>query len=117
MMKEEVLNKNIDGIKADIGNIFYNHEKYFWTPGKSSDVLNPVEIVNNETWYSEMNIIQFLSTVGRHFRMGTMLLKQVERDAEIWQFVSLKMLQKVKSKTFLGKINQKKCSITLWDRL
>jgi len=76
MMKEEVLNKNIDGIKADIGNIFYNHEKYFWTPVKSSDVLNPVEVVNNETWYSEMNIIQFLSTVGRHFRMGTMLLKQ-----------------------------------------
>lgn len=27
-------------------------------------------------WYKDMNSIEFVSNVGRHFRMGTMLLKQ-----------------------------------------
>ena len=116
MMKEEVLNKNIDGIKADIGNIFYNHEKYFWTPVKSSDVLNPVEVVNNETWYSEMNIIQFLSTVGRHFRMGTMLLKQsVKSRLESDQGLSLTEFtyQTFQAYDWLHLFKEKDCRIQL----
>lgn len=32
--------------------------------------------MNNETWYKEINSIQFVSDIGRNFRMGTMLLKQ-----------------------------------------
>lgn len=30
-------------------------------------------IVDNHEWYSEQNVIEFLSRVGRHFRLGTML--------------------------------------------
>ena len=30
-------------------------------------------IVNNMEWYGGKSVVQFLSTVGRHFRMGPML--------------------------------------------
>jgi len=40
-------------------------------------VINTVvfvsRIVDNCEWYSEQNVIEFLSRVGRHFRLGTML--------------------------------------------
>lgn len=32
-------------------------------------------IVNNMEWYGGKSVVQFLSTVGRHFRMGPMLAK------------------------------------------
>lgn len=32
-------------------------------------------IVDNEEWYKDTKVIDFLSKVGRNFRMGTMLLK------------------------------------------
>lgn len=73
---KEVLDKNMDGIKSDIVNIFNNHEKYFWTAGKNMDKLPPLNIVNNEIFYKDMNIIEFLSTIGRHFRLGRMLSRQ-----------------------------------------
>ena len=42
----------------------------------SSSVRNeliPIEIVNNDDWYKKMNIIKFLRTAGRKFRMGKLL--------------------------------------------
>lgn len=33
-------------------------------------------ILNNEEWYRNIDSIRFVSEIGRHFRMGTMLLKQ-----------------------------------------
>ncbi|KAK7475876.1 hypothetical protein BaRGS_00032926 [Batillaria attramentaria] len=36
-------------------------------------VLDNYMVLNNMDWYMEKNIIEFLSTVGRHFRMGNML--------------------------------------------
>lgn len=31
--------------------------------------------MNNEEWYKNINIINFMNKIGRHFRMGPMLLK------------------------------------------
>jgi len=44
-----------------------------WRP--EAGELKELEIVNNEDWYQNMNIIEFLGTIGRHFRVGTMLGK------------------------------------------
>ena len=33
-------------------------------------------IINNATWYENFNIVPFLSSVGRHFRMGAMLSRE-----------------------------------------
>ena len=61
--------------------IFDNHRKHFW-PGDSRD-LSDVVLVNNEDWYSEMNIIDFLTAVGRHFRMGAMLSRQSVKSRKL----------------------------------
>ena len=34
-----------------------------------------VEVVNNYSWYKDMSAVQFLRGIGKHFRMGTMLMK------------------------------------------
>lgn len=30
-------------------------------------------VVNNADWYNDMNLIEFISTIGRHFRLGQMM--------------------------------------------
>ncbi|KAK7112154.1 tyrosine--tRNA ligase, mitochondrial-like [Littorina saxatilis] len=41
----------------------------------SGKQLSPLRILNNMEWYKGKSVVQFLSTVGRHFRMGPMLAK------------------------------------------
>merc|ERR1719158_721677 len=35
--------------------------------------MTPIQIVNNNLWYKDINIIDFLRTAGRKFRMGKLL--------------------------------------------
>ena len=62
------------GIESDLIKIFTNHDKYLWKDKNKS--LQPATILNNEQFYSDMNIIDFVSNIGRHFRLGTMLGRQ-----------------------------------------
>ncbi|XP_065210096.1 tyrosine--tRNA ligase, mitochondrial isoform X1 [Planococcus citri] len=62
-------------IQKNIENIFNNHEKYFWSKNPDPSPLPPIKVVDNEEWYKDVKVIDFLSKVGRNFRMGTMLLK------------------------------------------
>lgn len=61
--------KNADGIKKNIECVFENYRKHF----SNGAELHPVKIVNNYDWYKQMNAVEFVGYVGRHFRMGTML--------------------------------------------
>ena len=78
MLSSEELAVNISGLTADLTNIFHNHQKYFWS-GEAGD-LSPVSVVNNEDWYRQMNIIDFLGSIGRHFRVGAMLGRQAVKS-------------------------------------
>lgn len=69
---EEVLYKNIHGIKKNIETIFSNHAKYFW---KENKPLEPLTILNNIEWYQDLKAVDFIKNIGKHFRLGTMLLK------------------------------------------
>jgi tyrosyl-tRNA synthetase len=60
---QEQLEENSTGIKNDIEKIFKNHKKYFWDES-SRGALHEAEIVNNESWYKTMNIIDFLGKVS-----------------------------------------------------
>lgn len=73
-MGEDQLTNNLVGIREDIERIFENHEKYFWDE-KRQGVLQDLEVVNNESWYETMNIVQFLSKVGRSLRVSRMLAR------------------------------------------
>ncbi|CAF4922071.1 unnamed protein product [Pieris macdunnoughi] len=72
-LQSNIIQENINGLKNNLDEVFENHKKYIWSDERK---LKPIKIVNNETWYREINSIQFVSEIGRNFRMGTMLLKQ-----------------------------------------
>ncbi|XP_071954001.1 tyrosine--tRNA ligase, mitochondrial-like [Antedon mediterranea] len=62
--------QNVDAIENNLKTIFENHELYIW---KSKKDLKPMKILNNSSWYEGKNVVEFLSSIGRHLRMGTML--------------------------------------------
>jgi len=68
-LDKDTLNTNIVGLQTNLTSIFDNHKRHFWQGGD----LNPLTLVNNEDWYRSLNIIEFLSRIGRHFRIGTMM--------------------------------------------
>ncbi|XP_019613508.1 PREDICTED: tyrosine--tRNA ligase, mitochondrial-like [Branchiostoma belcheri] len=64
------LQTNIKGIETTLRQVCKNHEQDIW---KSPKELPPLRIENNSSWYRQQNVVDFMSTVGRHLRMGTML--------------------------------------------
>lgn len=72
-LQKDIIHNNVSFIKKNLETVFENHQKYIWSENTE---LNPIRIVNNETWYRGIDAIQFVSEIGRNFRMGTMLLKQ-----------------------------------------
>ncbi|KDR12986.1 hypothetical protein L798_13192, partial [Zootermopsis nevadensis] len=74
-LQSTLVRTNVRSIEENIRQIFTNHEQYLWKKHASSRTLTPAKIVDNLDWYSEQNILEFVSRVGRHFRLGTMLLR------------------------------------------
>ncbi|GAV02049.1 hypothetical protein RvY_12662 [Ramazzottius varieornatus] len=68
----DIVDENAAAIRKNIDNIFANHKKYLW---QSEEKLPPFTIVNNMKWYKDINAVDFLGNVGRHIRIGGMLLK------------------------------------------
>lgn len=66
-----VANENLESISTNIRTLFENHEKYFWNDQK--DKLKPPKIVNNLNWYKDINVVDFMRGVGKHFRLGVMM--------------------------------------------
>lgn len=66
-----IVERNIVQIKKQLERIFSNHADFIWT--KPKDKLLPVHIVNNADWYRDVNLVDFISTFGRNFRIGQML--------------------------------------------
>ncbi|GAB0095386.1 Tyrosine--tRNA ligase [Sergentomyia squamirostris] len=71
MLPTDTVEKNLSSIGRQIEGIFENHKKFFWQ-GDQERLLN-VKILNNADWYTSAKLIDFISTIGRHFRMGDML--------------------------------------------
>ncbi|XP_062700485.1 tyrosine--tRNA ligase, mitochondrial-like [Aedes albopictus] len=69
----DMVNHNLSCIGSQIDQIFRNHERFLWEKRGQSGALKPVLVVNNADWYRELNFVQFISSIGRHFRMGSML--------------------------------------------
>lgn len=76
----EQLRHNLASIRAQIERVFANHEEFIWPRdearrqhAKEECALKPVQIVNNADWYEGLGLVDFIATMGRHFRMGAML--------------------------------------------
>ncbi|XP_046554527.1 tyrosine--tRNA ligase, mitochondrial-like [Haliotis rubra] len=69
-MKLHQVEENVVKITENLQRVFSHHQNLLW---KNNKPLPEVRILNNLDWYRDMNIVDFLSTTGRHFRMGQML--------------------------------------------
>lgn len=70
-MERCLIEENIKSITQNIETIFNNHANYFWK--KKQETLKPLIIVNNLDWYTNVNVIEFVRSIGKYFRLGTML--------------------------------------------
>lgn len=70
-MNKYLIEENVKSITKNIETIFNNHEYYFWRNKETA--LKPLIIVNNLDWYTNINVIKFVRSIGKYFRMGTML--------------------------------------------
>ncbi|KAG9330782.1 hypothetical protein JZ751_022086 [Albula glossodonta] len=66
----DVVEDNTRGIRETLQRIFANHELFYSCGGQG---LGTVTVLNNASWYRGWNVVSFLSDVGRHFRMSTLL--------------------------------------------
>lgn len=69
-LSSDVVEDNTKGIRENLQRIFTNHELYY---SNSDSGLGTFTVLNNASWYRGWNVVNFLSEVGRHFRMGTLL--------------------------------------------
>ncbi|XP_046404517.1 tyrosine--tRNA ligase, mitochondrial isoform X2 [Ischnura elegans] len=73
----ETVERNKSSISECIKSLFDNHEKYFWLKESQKKKLQKVIIVDNERFYRDMSVIDFVSHIGCHFRVGPMLSKSM----------------------------------------
>lgn len=66
---------NVKGISADVRRVIENHAAL--CEGKK---LPPAKVLDNYEWYKDVNVLDFLSTTGRHFRVGKMLSRRSVRS-------------------------------------
>ncbi|XP_029641145.1 tyrosine--tRNA ligase, mitochondrial [Octopus sinensis] len=72
-MDNELIEENSSSIKESLQRIFDNHRDFLWKqPNK--ELPEPL-ILNNEEWYANLNVIDFLAKYGRSFRLADMLSK------------------------------------------
>ncbi|CEP03707.1 unnamed protein product (mitochondrion) [Plasmodiophora brassicae] len=62
--------RNVDSIRADVARVL----------DCSPDVSNRAMVVNNIDWYENMNIIQFMRNIAKHFKLQQMLTKDSVRS-------------------------------------
>ncbi|KAH9503993.1 hypothetical protein Btru_067507 [Bulinus truncatus] len=72
MLKAEDVENNILSLMENVQKIVNNHQQFIY---KGSRTLPDFRILNNADWYKNLNIISFLSTTGRFFRVGEMISK------------------------------------------
>ncbi|XP_065318172.1 tyrosine--tRNA ligase, mitochondrial-like isoform X2 [Gordionus sp. m RMFG-2023] len=77
MIDDLILLQNVNLIKLDLNNILENFKNFICNKDDytCNFQLLPAKIYNNMDWYKSINVINYLSDVGRYFRMGTMLRK------------------------------------------
>ena len=68
-MGEDEVQANLNGIRNNIERVVANHKELL--AGKKT--LPELEIVNNEDWYRDMNVMAFMGKVGRRLRISRML--------------------------------------------
>ncbi|KAJ1837904.1 tyrosyl-tRNA synthetase, partial [Coemansia sp. RSA 2703] len=76
-LDRETLARNIAGIEAQLQRFFSRGTEYALKrmPEIDPTRLRKVCVLHNADWYQDMNILQFLGSVGRYSRVGAMMAR------------------------------------------
>ena len=77
-LESDIVDSNASSIHSQLDRVFRNATLYLKKRNllhakRFQDVDQPVEIKNNIDWIGNMNLLTFLSIVGRKFRVGNMV--------------------------------------------
>ncbi|CAN2389361.1 mitochondrial [Pristimantis euphronides] len=70
-LSPERVEENVRGIRDCLHRLFSHHEEQLGGGGGSGG--GRVTVLDNAAWYRSRPVVEFLSSVGRHFRMGPLL--------------------------------------------
>ncbi|KAJ1165715.1 hypothetical protein NDU88_006132 [Pleurodeles waltl] len=73
-LSPEAVEDNVRGIRENLQQVLGHHEEFL--DGTRSSTGGTFTILNNATWYRRRGAVEFLASVGRHLRMGTLLSRQ-----------------------------------------
>ncbi|HSM25267.1 MAG TPA: tyrosine--tRNA ligase, partial [Anaerolineaceae bacterium] len=64
LLSKEIIEENVESIKQQLAHFLDFNVK-----------TNPARVINNATWLMELNLIEFLRDIGKHFTINYMLAK------------------------------------------
>ncbi|XP_069484295.1 tyrosine--tRNA ligase, mitochondrial [Ambystoma mexicanum] len=71
-LSSDVLENNVRGIRESLQQILVHHDE-LCHEGGGSRVGGSFTVLNNAAWYRQRGAVEFLASVGRYLRMGTLL--------------------------------------------
>ena len=74
ILTDEVVHENAKLLSQSIQQIFDNHANNLYIE-RNNNVLPPLRILFNHTWYDDIKLIDFMASTCKHFRVGPMLGK------------------------------------------
>ncbi|XP_013094924.2 tyrosine--tRNA ligase, mitochondrial-like isoform X1 [Biomphalaria glabrata] len=72
LLEADDVEKNIIALMENVQRVTDNHSKFIY---KGSKPLTDFRYLNNADWYKNINMVSFLSSFGRYFRVGEMITK------------------------------------------
>ncbi len=77
-MDASVVKENLKGVERDIRNVLENYKKLFGEKDKDNE--DETLLLDNMEWFKDTKLLDFLSGIGRHFRVGPMLNRKSVRE-------------------------------------
>jgi tyrosyl-tRNA synthetase len=75
-MSSQTAKDNIEKIRAQLQRLFSNVSEYTVLRGCKGNALGRFEVLDNQTWWEDMTISDFLKDVAQHMRLGPMLARE-----------------------------------------
>lgn len=75
-MEAERLRHQFESLWAQIGQFFERGRSYAFSRGYNQGKMGTWELMANGEWLDKLGMVEFLSTIGKHVRVGQMLARE-----------------------------------------
>lgn len=75
-IEAERIRHQFESLWAQIGRFFERGQSYAISRGYDQAKMGTTELVTNGEWLDGLGMVEFLSTIGRHVRVGQMLARE-----------------------------------------